>query len=336
MVKRIFLLKVITLTMLSTIGYTQPEENEEKKISGQPILRVFANFHSQIGSETGASAFEVERAYIGYRAVLYDDFEFKINLDIGSPDDVSEFSRIRRYAYFKNAALKYTSNWFSTSFGLIDMTHFKLQEKFWGHRYIERSFSDRFRFGPSADLGWNFVAQPVDLISVDFTLSNGEGYNNLQRDNTLKAGLGVTVKPIEWLSIRVYGDIMEKSVRQSTLAGFIGYQLRNLLTVGVEYNHKFNDLFQDGYERYGYSAYASYNIWKMLELFARYDWAGSNMPDNAENPWNLDKDGSSIIAGIQYEPIRQIRLALTYHDWFPYAANLDNESYIYLNLEYRY
>ena len=79
-----------------------------------------------------------------------------------------------------------------------------------------------------------------------------------------------------------------------------------------------------------------YAVWKMIELFARYDWVGSNKPSGDENPWNLDKDGSSIFAGVEFEPIKQIRLALNYRDWFPYAANLTNESYIYLNLEYRY
>ena len=328
-------LTILLLALISIFCTAQQADSLKHSITGEPILRVFANFHMQMGDE-GNSAFEVERAYIGYRADIHRDFEIKINLDIGSPDDISEYSRIRRYAYFKNAALKYSRKWFSTSFGLIDMIHFKQQEETWGHRYIERSFADRYRFGPSADLGWNFIARPMERLSIDLTVSNGEGYNNLQRDNTLKLGLGTTLKLFNGLIIRLYGDIMEKSVVESTLAGFIGYHYKDLLRLGADYNLKFNDSYVTGHERYGYSLYGSWNFWKDMQVFARYDWVGSNMTGDDGSPWNLDDDGSSVLAGVQYQPVNQIRIALSYRDWYPYAANLNNETYFYLNLEYRY
>lgn len=327
---------IVLFAFLSVNCMAQERDSTDSGFKGEPILRVFANFHMPVNQEMGISGFEVERAYIGYEADLNKHFGIKINLDIGSPDDVSEYSRIRRYAYFKNAALTYTHEWFSTSFGLIDMMHFKLQEESWGHRYIERSFADRFRFGPSADLGWNIILRPVDLLSIDICLSNGEGYNNLQRDNTLKLGAGTIVKPIEGLSIRLYGDIMEKSVVQTTMAAFIGYEFARLFKIGGDFNHVWNDDYQEGYRRYGYSVYGSWNFYRKLEFFARYDWVVSNIPESEESPWNLEDDGSSVLAGVQYRPIRQVSLALNYRDWFPYASNLENERYIYLNLEYRY
>ena len=59
----------------------------------------------------------------------------------------------------------------------------------------------------------------------------------------------------------------------------------------------------------------------------------SNMPDETTIPWNLTEDGSSIIGGLEYSPVKQVKLALDYQDWFPYAQNEDNEQLIYLNLE---
>jgi hypothetical protein len=333
---RIFWLKIFLFFFLPVSYAANPGDSLRINFNGQPILRVFANFHVPIEQVDGRSAFEVDRAYIGYKADLNKHFEIKINLDIGSPDDVSEYSRIRRYAYFKNAALKYSGKWFTSSFGLIDMTHFKIQESTWGHRYIERSFADRFRFGPSADLGWNFVASPLEILDIDLTISNGEGYNNLQRDNTLKLGMGLNIKPVKGLTLRVYGDIMEKTIIESTLAAFIGYQYGGIISAGVEYNHKFNESYKDGYQRYGYSAYASYSFRKDLQAFIRYDWVGSNMPDGLEIPWNLNNDGSSLIGGLQYMPVRHVRIALNYRDWFPYASNEPNESYLFLNLEFLY
>ena len=320
----------------SLSSWAQKGEKNKFSFQGEPILRVFANYHLYLGSGDVNSAFEVERAYIGYKAQIHPDFTIKINLDIGSPDDVSEYSRIRRYAYFKNAALTYHKKWFSSSFGLIDMTHFALQEEFWDHRYIEKSFSDRFRFGPSADLGWNVVIQPVEVISVDLCVSNGEGYNNLQRDNTLKLGMGTILRPLEGLSIRLYGDIMEKTVIQATLASFVGYQFRDLFKIGAEYNYRLNDSYRENYNRYGYSLYASFFLPMNFELFGRYDWIVSNIPEEDDSPWSLAEDGSSVIAGVQYEIIKKIRIALCYRDWFPYAANMAKDTYLYVNFEYKY
>jgi hypothetical protein len=54
---------------------------------------------------------------------------------------------------------------------------------------------------------------------------------------------------------------------------------------------------------------------------------------NEENPWNLAKDGSAIIAGIEYSPIKYLKLALNYQDWVPWAENIKNVQFIFLNLE---
>jgi hypothetical protein len=59
----------------------------------------------------------------------------------------------------------------------------------------------------------------------------------------------------------------------------------------------------------------------------------SNAPPGFAQPWNLVDDGSAIIAGIQFQPIDQVKLALNYQYWVPFAANMGNLSYIFINLE---
>jgi hypothetical protein len=260
----------------------------------------------------------------------------KINLDVGSPDDVSEFSKIRRYAYFKNACLTFRHSFLRIDFGLIDMQHFKLQEQFWGHRYIEKSFADRFRFGPSADLGIDIIFDIRKWLKVDLTFSNGEGYTNLQRDNILKAGLGLESELFDNFFMRLYSDLMGEDIIQSTGVIFFGYRFKDILTAGAEFNWKVNEDYQAGNNRNGYSFYASGKLPYDLELFARYDFLESNIPEGEDVPWDLVDDGSAIIAGIQYQPIKRIKIALSYRDWYPYAKNLENETYIYLNMEFKY
>lgn len=325
------------LTLLSFRHTHAQDVNKDKEFpAGQPILRIFSNFHSGLSKGNDDLAFELERAYLGYHARFSQDFSARIVLDIGSPDDVSEFSKIRRYAYFKNAALTYKHANFRIDFGLIDMMHFKLQEEFWGHRYIEKSFADRFRFGTSADLGVDFIIDIRSKVKIDFTVSNGEGYTNLQRDNKLKAGLGVESELLKGLFIRVYGDMMGNEVVEGTASVFAGYRFRKLFTAGAEYNWKFNEGYNDGRKRYGYSVYTSWSLPYRMEVFARYDFVQSNILEDESKPWSLVADGSSLIGGVQYQPIDRVKLALSYRDWYPYAKNMDNKSYLYLYVEFKY
>jgi hypothetical protein len=302
-------------------------------IPGKVSAKIFSNFHSYINTGNNALAFEITRAYFGYENKFNKHFEAGVKLDIGSPEDLSEFSLIRRYAYFKNAYLKFNYQKLSSSFGIIDLIHFKLQENFWAHRYIEKSFSDRYRFGNAADLGWLVNYDWSKWLSFDFTIMNGEGYTNLQNDNTLKAGAGITVIPIKNLTTRMYCDYMSKSTDQSTLATFIGYAKTGKYSIGAEYNYRFNDNHKKGYDKYGYSVYGTYFIFTKLQVFGRYDKLSSNMPDENTIPWNITEDGNSIIGGIEYSPVKQVKIALDYQDWFPYAQNEDNKQLIYLNLE---
>jgi hypothetical protein len=318
------------------IGVSQDTLTKRLFPAGQPILRIFSNFHTGISGEDKQTAFELERAYLGYQMELGQGFSAKIVLDVGSPDDISEFSKIRRYAYFKNACLSYEYSFLKIDFGLIDMQHFKLQEQFWGHRYIEKSFADRYRFGPSADLGVDFIVDIKSKVKVDLTISNGEGYTNLQRDNILKTGLGVESELFNGFFVRAYSDLMKDEIIESAGVLFAGYKFKKLFSVGAEYNWKLNEKYNEGHNRTGYSVYGSYNLPWNLELFGRYDFVRSNIPEGDDKPWDLSNDGSSITSGIQYQPIQKVKFALSYRDWYPYASNLENSAYIYLNLEFKY
>ena len=88
-----------------------------------------------------------------------------------------------------------------------------------------------------------------------------------------------------------------------------------------------------GYHKTGLSFYLAYDINDRFELFGRYDHLLSNILPEYSKPWNLVEDGSAIIAGIQFHPIQQVKFALNYQDWVPSAANMNNSSYIFLNLE---
>lgn len=335
MKKRHFLFTILVLLLISFQSLSQGADGEEFKPHGKPILKVFTNFHTRISEGNDEAGFEIKRAYFGYQYYLSKHFEVALKLDIGSPNDASEYSLLRRFAYFKNAYVKYKWENLSTQFGIIDVYQFAIQEKYWAHRYISKSFMDEYKFGPKADLGWNISYKFNNYIQADFGLYNGEGYTKLQADNAFKGGLGISVFPLNGLIFRVYGDMIKKGVYQQTLAGFLGYKYKDRFIGGVEYNYQFNFNYEEGQDKYGYSIYGSYYFLKKWQLFARFDQVYSNTPDSGDEPWDLASDGSAITGGVEFSPIRQVRIALNYQDWVPYAKNLDYEAFIYLNFEYK-
>jgi hypothetical protein len=324
------------ILLISSPGRSQTDGRDDGfKPHGHPILTIYSNFNSRIDKNSDDAGFEIRRAYFGYIYQLAPHYEICLKLDIGSPNDASEYSLLRRFAYFKNAYLKYSQNRLTTSFGIIDVMQVDLQEKYWGHRYIEKSFMDEFGFGPRADLGWNIAYRFHERVHADFGFYNGEGYTKLQTDNAFRPGLGLTLFPIKNLVFRVYADYILQGVVQSTVSGFLGYRLPDRFTGGIEYNYQFNSRFYEGQDKYGYSVYAAYEFLKQWEVFARYDQLYSNVIEGGDYPWNLESDGSAFIGGVQYSPIRQVNIALNYQDWVPYAGNAGNLAFIYLNFEYK-
>ncbi len=321
--------------LISTQLTAQKSDTIVFKPHGKPIIKIFSNFHTSLSDGNENSAFEVKKAYFGYSYQLSNEFSVIIKLDIGNPYDESPNLLLKRYAYFKNAALKYTKGKLCINFGLIDLLQFKVQQKFWGHRYIYKSFQDEYKFGFSADIGANIVYNFNKKISADFTIMNGEGYKKLQTDDTYKCALGITYIPLKNLTTRIYFDLTQKDISQSTLSTFAGYKFLKKYSLGFEFNYKSNYQFQKDRNMMGISTYASYDLNKKFQLFGRYDHLTSNIITNEENPWNLQNDGSAIIAGIQFAPIKQVKIALNYQDWIPSAVNMRNQSYVFLNFEYK-
>ncbi len=322
------LLLLITL-VLSGITL-KAQETTKGKVYG----KLYSNFHASfMENREDQSAFEVQRAYLGYKHSLDSHFKLNLLLDIGSPEQNSPYDLLKRYAYFKKAELSYKRNDLSINFGLIGMNLFNLQEKFWGYRYLYKSFQDEHKFGSSADLGLAVSYQFSPLLEADVSVMNGEGYNQLQNDNTYKTGLGITLLPIKNLTIRWYGDYMAQSEAQITLANFVGYKIPDIAQLGIEYNVQLNDRYRKDHNRRGFSVYGTFHLAEKWELFARYDNLSSNTIGNEPYDWNLAKDGSALLGGIEFAPNQGVRMALNYQDWVPYAANLGDEQSIYFSVE---
>lgn len=322
------------LALLMSLGAKAKSDSIPFKPSGQPVLRVFSNFTAPLGESSGKTSFEVRRAYLGYDYELEKNWSMRIVLDIGSPNDDSPYSILKRYAYFKTASLTYKRGDWEFKGGIIDLFNVEYQEKIWDYRYVYKSFMDEYRFGPRADIGVNATWKASPLISFDMMVMNGEGYEQLQNDNTYKVSLGTNLTPIEYLLIRLYSDYAHKRVDEAVVSALVGYYTEKY-ALALEYNTRFNENFVQNRNRFGYSAYGRYTYKDSYGIFARYDWLSSSITGDLGRPWNLARDGSALLGGIEYRPIKNVRMSLNYQDWFPYAANVENRRSIYLNLEFK-
>jgi hypothetical protein len=302
------------------------QEKKDFKASGSAFAKLFTNFHIGLGTANDNQGFELQRAYLGYKYNFAEGFTGKVTFDIGNPNSNS---KLERTAYVKNASITYKKDALSIKFGLISTIAFKEQEKVWGYRYFYKSFQDENKYNPSADMGFATSYQLLEGLSIDASITNGEGYKTLQSDNRYRYGAGLTYKD-SGLILRAYADIKNKDdetlENQSILALFAAYQTK-IFSIGAEYNMLTNHKYVKDNNISGISLYSTYKASKTVKFFARYDKMQS------ENDWNTSNDGSTLIAGMEYSPVKNLKIAPNYQLFTNDADDSNNQSYAYLSLQ---
>ncbi|MDO4737193.1 MAG: hypothetical protein Q4A50_01080 [Bacteroidales bacterium] len=311
------------LSFLAMAGMAQEGKDEMPK--GKAIVQVFGNFHAGFGKENDDRGYELERSYLGYEYNFGKGLSAKAVMDVGKSSDVGDYQRI---AYIKNAMVSWKTAKLTLNGGLISTTQFNFQEKFWGYRYIMKSFQDEYKFGSSADLGLSAAYEFADWISADAIIVNGEGYKKIQSNEGLSYGLGVTLTPVSGLQVRLYGGWNEsgedgkKDV--ANLAAFAGYK-HEKFTLGAEYSQMWNASNQNDADQYGYSVFASVKLAKDTDLYARYDELCS------KNDWNKAKDEQAAILGVQFKLGKYVKIAPNFRMSMPKADDAQNACSAYVN-----
>lgn len=322
MKQKVFVTFVLLLAMLTSKSQT----NEVFKPEGSPFMRIYTNFHTTYSDGESQSAFELTRVYLGYKYQFSKEISAKANIDVGDPNDGGDFQLT---AFIKNAYMAYKKEKLEVNFGMISTNSFGIQEDFWGYRYLAKSLQDEHSFNSSADLGMSVSYQFNDVLAADMIVANGEGYKRVQGDSTLRTGFGVTLTPSkEWI-VRSYYDFSKKVETQTSLATFVGFQNKKV-SVGAEYNYMTNYKFVADRDRTGTSFYVTVFAAPKLKFFARYD----NLMSGSD--WNLSKDGEQYIAGIEYSPVKGIKIAPNFSGWNPADDSKPFNSTLILNCEFRF
>ena len=311
------------IACMSITAQAQDAKTDEPK--GKAIVQVFGNFHTGFGAENDDRGFELERSYLGYEYKLDKNLTVKGVMDIGKSSDVSDYHRM---AYIKNAMISWKTGNLTLNSGLISTTQFNFQEKFWGYRYIMKSFQDQYKFGSSADLGISATYKFADWLSADAIIVNGEGYKKVQKNDGLNYGLGTTLTPAKGLQIRLYGGLNESGEQGKenivNMAAFVGYK-SDKFAIGAEYNKMWNASYKEGQDQYGYSVFASTKLDKKTEVYARFDDLCS------KDDWNKAKDEQAAILGAQFKLGKYVKMAPNFRMSMPKADGADNRYSAYIN-----
>ena len=317
---------VILAGLLACMGISvQAQKPKPEEPKGKAIVQVFGNFNTEFDADNCNYGFELERSYLGYEYKLENGLSMKAVMDVGKSSNVDDYHRL---AYIKNAMVSWKTGDLTLNGGLISTTQFNFQEKFWGYRYIMKSFQDQYKFGSSADLGISMAYKFNNRISADAIVVNGEGYKKIQQNNGLNYGLGLTVNPISNFYVRLYGglntsgEVEDKDI--ANIATFAGYK-SDKFTMGVEYNYMQNSSYDNNADKDGYSIFASLKLSKKTELYARFDEVGS------KDDWNYAKDESAAIIGAQFKLGKYVKIAPNFRINMPKAEGADNYYSAYIS-----
>ena len=305
----------ILIALLVLIGLPT---SAQQITDGQMIVNVFGNFHTGFGELNDVRGFELDRSYIGYQCALPGNLEVKAVMDIGQSKSVSDYHRI---AYVKNAQISWKSGNWKLSGGLISTIQFNMQEKFWGYRYVMKSFQDEYKFGSSADLGISAAYQFNDNFMMDAIIVNGEGYKKVQVEDGLAYGLGMTAQVLENFSLRLYGGLNEATSGLDdsyNLAAFVGYKDEDF-SIGAEYNLYYNSGYTKDANQSGYSLYTSLKLSDKVSIYGRTDKL------NSKNDWNKANDGMLSLVGVDIKLNKYIQISPNFRGWTPKADGMKDE-----------
>lgn len=138
MKKRIsWFLMACACVAVPTFAESNPDKSEPAEKKGAAIITIYSDVHSGFGHVNDDRGFGLDRAYLGYQYNLPHGLQMKAVVDFGQSQDVGDYHRI---GYIKNAQITWKQKGWTLNAGLISTTQFKLQEDFWGKRYVMRSF----------------------------------------------------------------------------------------------------------------------------------------------------------------------------------------------------
>lgn len=305
------------------------QATDDFKPSGKAEVRIFTGFNTTFSDGETHSKFDLTRAYLGYSYNFTRTLSGRVVYDVADPSAGNlKFTGMLKFAY-----LRYKTDKWTVTGGMIPLPEYDHADKKWGYRYIYKPAHDLYGFGASADLGLSVVHRIAPWISADVTLMNGEGYKLMEADSTFKAAAGITLLPVRNVSLRGYVDNMGMDgIHQQTAEVFASWEGRGHL-FSASYHYQKNHKLVEGHDYRMLTINGRLAVTDKVMILGRYDYAASVKVGSAEDPWNLSKDGQFFLAGFEFAISPGVRLSPNFQGWKPADNTMPFISTISLSLD---
>ena len=285
--------------------------------------KVFANAISVDGNATSAaddaaSGFHFDRAYVETRYHADDNNMVRITLDQKAPDG----KVFVKYAYWQHKF----ANGVKTKVGqnhtpLVD----HLENEMWGHRYVQKTFTDAVGAQTSSDLGVSVLGDIGDQFEYHLSVMNGEGGYSIAGRAEFHTG-GVHVGVFGHSESDRSGISGYDPEREVVYAWWQNDQFR----VGGQYLMADDSLASKPFDSgngYNILANAKLPMGRKTTAFARYDTI-----DKKDN----GTDATLTIVGVESEFAPGVMLALDYQSADPGTTNSDTVNTIGVHGQFKY
>lgn len=322
----------MSILMLTTVS-AAAQESDDFKPSGKFFGLLYANYHSTFSGGDNTSAFEVTRSYFGYDYSFSKEITSRIMYD-GTTEVIN--GKTIYSGYLRNAYLQFDNKKIMIQGGLIGSEQISMMEKIWGFRFVTKPPIDYSGMIQAADLGLATKIYAADFLTLDLAVTNGRGFKDITSNGTYRMSAGFTLTPAENILVRGFYDMMGPSGGMQRTASILAAWLGPKFNAGAEYFRQDNASMTDGRDYSGVSLFAKVPLTEKVRLFARFDNISSVIMDGDEDPWNLSKDGSYLFAGIDFSPVRNVRISPNLNLFLPSDSGRDNVSTIGLNIEAKF
>ncbi|MCB2220293.1 MAG: hypothetical protein KQI35_07865 [Bacteroidetes bacterium] len=299
----------------------------EKQNDSYAFGQIFTSFYYTLNDHfQPRTAFTFNQGIIGYRhqlapnlsgIILYDVTRtthlYEITDSLGHSMSYDYFEGSKYTAFLKMAEIKWNINdLFTFRVGqLLNTQYLTFQDRFWGYRYIDVTYQEKFHMGMPADFGVQFDFKWKDKLVNQFSVVNGEGpFRHQDIKGKFIYANNIQYYPTEKIKLKLYADYGPASdtgdaySSKSVLSGFAGYKM-NRFRVGGEYTYVFNFNYVDGTDYYGLSLYTGVELNDHFQVLGRWDHLNLKTPDATTGT-------DYYILGGQYEPVQYFTTALTF------------------------
>jgi hypothetical protein len=318
----------ISILFLPLLLFPQSAQDISKDKDSYAFGQIFTGFrYSFKDTYKPQAAFEFNQGIIGYFHQVSPKVSGKIMFDVtrttnfsgvsdstGQPMIVNDYFEGSKYtAYLKMAEIKWDIN-DNLTFRvgqLLNTQYLTFQDPFWGYRYIDVTFQEKFRLGQPADFGAQFDVKVKDKFLNQFSVVNGEGpFRHQDINGKFIFSNNIQVSPVKNLSLKIYGDY-GPAIDTGTTYGdrwvvslFAGYKTARF-RIGGEYDFVNNYNWTSGRDHSGFSVFGGWNFIGKFDVLARYDHLQIKTPGEAQT---LDY----YIVGLQYEPVKMFTTSVNF------------------------